>query len=100
MHHLLKDKLTKLIQEEQKSAVDQDFLNTLHGLAAGDNLYDHFDAAQRNTLNRFFREVRNYMWEEILSGAYGSQVIVDAIIVLSFEVGYKLRQKETVPPPP
>lgn len=91
MHYSLKDKVTKLIQEEQKSAVDPEFLSKLHGMAAGDILYDQFTATQRNTLNEFFREVRNYMLAEILTGNYGAQVIVDAIIVLSFEVGYKLK---------
>jgi hypothetical protein len=100
MNELLKEKLTKLIQEERKSAVDPELLKTLHELAAGDTLYDQFEAAQRNTFNEFFREVRDYLFEEILTGDYGAQVIVDAIIVLSFEVGYKLREKETAPPSP
>lgn len=102
MKEALKDKLTKLIQEEQKSAVDQEFLNTLHDLAAGGTLYDQFTAEQRNTLNEFFREVRNYLFEELLTGTYGAQVIIDAIIVLSFEVGYKLRERGRLsePPPP
>lgn len=98
MQHSLKDKLTKLIKEEQKSAVDPEFLNKLHGLAAGSPLIEKFTAGERNTLNEFFREVRNYLWEEILAGNYGAQVIVDAIIVLSFEVGYKLKEVEGVPP--
>lgn len=95
MKEAVKAKLAKLIQEEQKSAVDQEFLNTLHELAAGGNLYDQFTAEERNTLNEFFREVRNYLFEELLTGVYGAQVIIDAIIVLTFEVGYKLKERET-----
>ena len=102
MKEAVKAKLDKLIQEEQKSAVDQEFLNTLHELAAGDTLYDQFTAEERNTLNEFFREMRNYLFEELLTGVYGAQVIIDAIIVLTFEVGYKLKKRETqsTPPPP
>jgi hypothetical protein len=100
MKEALKAKLAKLIQEEQKSAVDPEFLNKLHSLAAGDILYDRFTPAERNTLNDFFREVRNYLFEELLTGNYGAQIIIDAIIVLSFEVGYKLKERETQPAPP
>jgi len=98
MNKTVRQKLDSLIQEEQKSAIDPKFLNTLHELAAGKILYDQFNAAQRNTLNEFFREVRNYLFEELLTGAYGAQVIIDAIIVLSFEVGYKLKEVEVIPP--
>jgi hypothetical protein len=100
MEESLRKKLTDLIKEEQKSAVDPEFLNTLHSLAAGETLYSQFTPAERNTLNEFFREVRNYLFEELLTGAYGPQVIIDAIIVLSFEVGYKLKGFEVQPPSP
>lgn len=91
MQESFKKKLAELVKEEQKATVDSEFLKTLHELAAGDTLYDRFTPAQMNTLNEFFREVRNYLFEELLTGAYGAQVIIDAIIVLSFEVGWKLR---------
>jgi hypothetical protein len=100
MKEAVKAKLNKLIQEEQKSAVDQEFLNTLHELAAGSTLYDQFTAEERNTLNEFFREMRNYLFEELLTGVYGAQVIIDAIIVLTFEVGYKLKEREVILPSP
>ena len=100
MEKSLKKKLDRLIQEEQKSVVDPEFQNTLHELAAGDTLYARFTPEQRNTLNEFFREVRNYLFDELLTGKYGAQVIIDAIIVLSFEVGWKLKNMEVEPPPP
>jgi hypothetical protein len=96
----LKEKLHKLIKEEQKSAVDPELLNKLHALAAEDPLYARFTPEERNTLNEFFREIRNYLLEEVLTGVYGAQVIIDAIIVLSFEVGYKLKESEVQPPSP
>ena len=94
MKEKLRKRLGQLIQEEQKSEVDQELLTKLFELASGDPLYDNFSAAQRNTLNEFFREVRNYLFEELLAGKYGAQTIVDAIIVLAFEVGYKLKESE------
>jgi hypothetical protein len=99
MHKQLREKLESLIQEEQKTAFDPEFLDKLNSLAAGDPLYSQFSATERNTLNEFFREVRNYLFQELLSGVYGSQVLIDAIIVLSFEVGYKLAKGEIQSPP-
>jgi hypothetical protein len=92
MREKLRERLDQLIQEEQKSEVDQELLNNLFQMAAGDPLYDKFTPTQRNTLNEFFKQVRNYLLEEVLSGNYGAQVIIDAVIVLTFEVGYKLSE--------
>jgi hypothetical protein len=96
----LKRKMDELIKEEQKTAVDSEFLDKLNILAASEPLYTQFTPEERNTLNEFFREVRNYLFQELLSGVYGAQVIIDAIIVLCFEVGYKLKKSEVQPPPP
>ena len=98
MREKLRKRLDELIQEEQKSEVDQELLSRLFELAAGDPLYDRFSPTQRNTLNEFFKQVRNYLLEEVLSGNYGAQVIIDAVIVLTFEVGYKLKESEVQPP--
>ena len=92
MRENLRKRLDQLIQEEQKSEVDQELLTQLFELASGDPLYDKFTPTQRNTLNEFFKQVRNYLLEEVLSGTYGAQVIIDAVIVLTFEVGYKLSE--------
>ena len=100
MKEQLRKKLDQLIQEEQKSEVDEELLSKLHELASGDTLYDRFNPSQRNTLNEFFREVKNYLFEELLKGNYGAQIIVDAIIVLSFETGYKFREEEILSSPP
>jgi hypothetical protein len=94
MKEKLKNRLGQLIQEEQKSEVDQDLLNQLFELAAGDPLYEKFSPTQRNSLNEFFRQVRNYLFEELLSGKYGAQVVIDAVIVLAFEAGYRLKESE------
>jgi hypothetical protein len=99
MDEALKRKLTNLIQEEQKSEVDPQFLTRLHELASGPPLYEKFAATEMNALNQFFRELRNYLFEQVLAGDFGAQVIIDAVIVLSFEVGYKLREGEPSPPP-
>lgn len=98
MRAALKRKLDSLIQEEEKSEVDQELLTKLFELAAGEPLYEQFNPAVRNSLNEFFREVRNYLLEEVLSGKYGAQVVIDAVIVLTFETGYKLRGELGAPP--
>jgi hypothetical protein len=94
----LRKRLGQLIQEEQKSEVDQALLSKLFELASGDPLYERFSPTQRNTLNEFFKQVRNYLFEELLTGNYGAQVIIDAVIVLTFEAGYKLKESEVQPP--
>jgi hypothetical protein len=96
MKEKLRKRVEELIQEEQKSEVDQELLTKLFELASGDPLYERFTPSQRNTLNEFFKEVRNHLFQEVLNGNYGSQVIVDAIIVLTFEVGYKLKEFQDV----
>ena len=94
MREKLRKKVESLIQEEQKSEVDQELLTKLFELAAGEPLYDQFSPSQRNTLNEFFRDVRDYLFQELLSGSYGAQTIIDAVIVLAFEAGYKLKESE------
>lgn len=96
----LRRKLNTLIQEEQKSAVDEELLNELYELAAGETLYERFTPEQRNTLNEFFKEVRNNLLEEVLRGKYGAQIIIDAFIVLAFETGYKYKERAVQPPSP
>lgn len=91
MNANLRRKLDALIQDESKTEVDQKLLNSLQALAAGETLYEQFDPIQRNTLNEFFREVRDYLLEEVIKGIYGTQIVLDAVIVLAFETGYKAR---------
>lgn len=98
MREKLRQKLDSLIQEEKESEVDQELLTKLFELAAGDPLYDQFGPSERNTLNEFFTEVRNYLLQEVLSGKYGAQVVIDAVIVLAFDTGYKLRGEFGAPP--
>jgi hypothetical protein len=100
MKEVWRQKLNTLIQEEEKSSVDQDLLNELYELAAGDTLYETFTPSLRNTLNEFFREVRNNLLEEVLRGNYGAQIIIDAFIVLTFETGYKFKEREIESPSP
>jgi hypothetical protein len=91
---ILRKKLNKLIQEEQKSGANEELLNKLLDLASGDTLYEKFTPIERNTLNEFFKEVRDCLLTEVLIGNYGSQIIIDAFIVLAFETGYKLKELE------
>lgn len=91
MREKLRKKIESLIQEEQKSEVDQELLTKLFELASGEPLYEKFNPSERNTLNEFFRDLRNYLFQELLNGTYGAQIIIDAVIVLSFETGYKFK---------
>lgn len=100
MDDKMRKKLDRLIQEEKKSAVDEELLRKLNDLAAQDTLYEQFTPIERNTLNEFFKEVKTYLFEELLRGSYGSQIIVDAIIVLCFETGYKLAEGKAISPLP
>jgi len=90
MRNELRRRLDKLIEEERKSAIDDKLLAKLNNLASEDTLYESFSPIERNTLNEFFREVKDYLLEELLKGNYGAQIILDAVIVLCFETGFKL----------
>ena len=100
MDKKLRERLDSLLEEEKKSAVDQEFLAKLNDLAAQDTLYENFTPTERNTLNEFYRQVKDYLFKELMAGKYGAQIIVDAVIVLCFETGYKYGKGETEESPP
>lgn len=99
MHEKLRKKLAQMIEEEERTGVDRPLLDTLLELAAGETFYDRLGPVQRNTLNEFFRQVREYVLAEVLTGKYGTQIVLDAVIIICFETGYKLRERETLVPP-
>ncbi len=89
-------RIQALIEEEQEYDVDQNLLDRLRELACLDPDYWDLTPEQRNTLNQFFKEVKDMMMAEMLSGHYGANILLDTVIVLCFEVGYKSGVYETM----
>lgn len=86
--------LTKALEEEEEKETNQALLDELRKLAAEDPEYLVFNAADRNALNTFFDEVKDLLFQELLNGNYGAQILLDSFFVLCFEVGHKLGRQE------
>jgi hypothetical protein len=100
MNKALRAQMDKLIQEEQQKPVNEDLLNLLRRFASEPSSYTHLPPEERNALNTFFKEVKGLEMRELLAGDYGAEIIIDSIIVLSFEVGRQLGRHERQPPAP
>ena len=87
MRKAIERKLRELLEEEREKPIDIVLLDKLRLLASEKTDYFHLGPEQRNALNRFFLEVRDYGLQEIMAAQYGSSIIIDAIIILSFETG-------------
>lgn len=96
MKESLQRRILKRIESEQEHQVDMVLLNKLREIASRDTTYWDLTPEKGNTLNEFFREIKELMLNELLLGNYGSEVIIDTIIVLCFEVGYGLKEWETL----
>jgi hypothetical protein len=97
-----KFKLISLIEEEMAHPeVNQELLDQLRSLVAEGtpSLYQGMDVATRNTLNAFFSEIHDHIFNELVSGKYGARIVIDAAIVLAFETGYKIRERRDIVPP-
>lgn len=94
MKRALQNRIHELVEEEQKYDVDQNLLDMLRALAAEDSKIVELPAPTRNSLNTFFREIKNMMFNELIAGDYGAEIITEAAVVLAFEVGYRLRETE------
>lgn len=94
MKKSLHNKIEQLIERESQAEVNEDLLNMLRALATEDTDYDAFDAPTRNALNQFFREVKALLLAELLENRFGADVILNAAIILAFEVGYKFKRDE------
>lgn len=92
MKKALYDRIHKLILEEEEHDVSYELLDELRLLATEETIILDFNPNTRNALNVFFREIKSVMFNELMAGNYGAEVIVEAAIVLSFEIGYKLRE--------
>jgi hypothetical protein len=90
MSKSLHEKLLKFVEEEKKEAINDDLLGQLHEFAAMDTMYWEMSPIERNTFNRFFKEMHSALDAELVAGKYGASVCVDATIVSVFETGFRL----------
>ena len=90
MKKALQDRLHKLVEEEQRYEVDLELLDSLRALATEDSIIPDFSPSVRNSFNVFFQEIKDMVFNELMEGNYGADIIVDTAIVLAFEVGYKI----------
>lgn len=100
MNKALQRRIGQLIEAEMEKDIDGELLNKLREFASQETDYWNLAPERRNTLNEFFKEVKELLFGELMAGRYGSQIILDAIIVLSFEVGYRLKEWEAQFPEP
>jgi len=89
MRRSLVKKVEQLLEAEAQHPVDEELLNKLRYLASQDTNYAEFGPEQRNALNEFFRETKDIFLGEMFMSNYSTDILLDALIVTSFEVGYK-----------
>ena len=94
MKKSLQNRIQEHLKHEKEHPVDKELLDKLRELAARETDYFNLEPERRNTFNDFFREIRGMFLSELLAGDYGSEIIMDTIIVLCFEVGYRLKEWE------
>jgi len=87
----LKERLMQMVAEEQKNPVDTVLLQQLEACLQGESLdlVAKLSPQQRNALNAFLREIRDFMLQELMRGEYGASIVADSAIVMAFESGYK-----------
>lgn len=89
MKAALEKRIRKMVEEEQQAEVDAILLENLRSLPFGEFDYEQLHPAERNALNQFFREVRELTISEMVSNKFGSSVVLDSIIFIMFDVGYR-----------
>ena len=92
-----KDKLAKFVEAEAAAGIDTELLNELHEYLADETLYWDLPVERRNTLNAFFKEIHSLLLSELLTGKFGASIVIDSIIVTTFEAGYRLGLSDTTP---
>lgn len=100
MKRAIRNQIEQMIDEESQKPVDEELLNQLRKFAS--EKINHADTTpeKRNALNVFMQEVKELMYRELLTGDYGADIIVDSMLVVSFESGRKLGHYECQPPVP
>ena len=88
------DKLLRFVEAEKQTGLDQELLDQLHELMGDELLYWDLPPERRNSLNAFFKEIHSQLDKELLQDKYGASSVIDGIIVMVFEIGYKLGMME------
>lgn len=94
MKRELHQRIHEMVEAEQIHDIDIELLNKLRDLAKTETTYWELPPEQRNALNQFFTDVKSLLISEIIAGNYGSEILLDAFLILCFEVGYGLRKQE------
>jgi len=89
MRRSLIKKVEQLLEAESQHPVDEELLNRLRYLASQGTNYAEFGPEQRNALNEFFSETKDIFLGEMFMSNYSTDILLDALIVTAFEVGYK-----------
>jgi len=90
----LQDRIQEKLRLETERPVDENLLNKLREAAAEETNYFKLEPEKLNALNDFFREVKDIFLTELVTGNYGANIVLDSIIVLCFETGYKIKEWE------
>ena len=85
----LKEKLAKFVEQEQKTGVDVELLETLRSLSTQETFYWNLSPEKRNTLNEFFSELHSELESGIIGGKYQAGTLIDWIIITAFETGVR-----------
>lgn len=90
MNKNVKKKIQEYVDQEHVSPIDEDLLTNLHLHLEEETLYWDLVPAKRNALNSFFKELHDEFLNAMITDKYGAHIVIDSLIVTSFEVGYRL----------
>ena len=90
MKKQMHQRIAQALEEEEAHEPDMILLDKLRKLASEDTTYFTSSPEQRNALNAWFAEVREMLFNELMLGNYGVQILLDSFFILCFEVGNKL----------
>lgn len=98
MKQELKERLMQMVAEEKENPVDLAMLEKLRSLVVEDALAlaSQLTPQQRNSLNIFLREIRDFMLQEVMRGEFGASIVADSAIVMAFEAGYKAASRGAI----
>ncbi|MFA5378447.1 MAG: hypothetical protein WC455_22020 [Dehalococcoidia bacterium] len=91
-----KQRILELISKERATEVDEKLLTKLREFALDESLYGRFTPEATNALNDFFSTAEDTFFKEVLTSPYSPRVILEAMMVLCFEVGYKTKEWELI----
>ncbi len=100
MNKAIRKQIEKMLEEERQEPTDEDLLNRLRKYASEMPDITNTPPEKRNALNLFLIEVKGQMYRELLTGDYGADIIIDSMLVVTFESGRKLGRYECQPPVP